>query len=168
MKDKENFYVVFNELDQSQKDAAKSMDNYIFVSGGSGTGKTRVVCCHTAYLLLEHGYKSDEMLIFSCISNSDEEIERNIYKLVGKNYSDSYVNSFTSFCLKILKKNWNLIEEMYPNFRILSNIKRNTILNEISKNIRIKDYNLNFKDVKREISEFIRFLKHNKSKSKFT
>jgi len=162
MKDKENFYVVFNDLDQSQKDAVKSKDNYIFVSGGSGTGKTRVVCCHAAYLMLEHGYKSDEILIFSGISNSEEEIERNIYKLVRKNYSEKYINSFISFCLKILKKNWNLIEGMYPNFRILNNFKRNTIIDEIVKNTRPKEYKWKFKDIKREISEFIRFLKQNR------
>ena len=162
MKDKENFYVVFNDLDQSQKDAVKSKDNYIFVSGGSGTGKTRVICCHAAYLMLEYGYKSDEVLIFCGISNSEEEIERNIYKLIRKNYSENYVNSFISFCLKILKKNWNLIEGMHPNFRILSNFKRNTIIDEIVKNIRPKEYKWKFKDIKREISEFIRFLKQNR------
>ncbi|NVM03602.1 MAG: ATP-dependent helicase, partial [Candidatus Helarchaeota archaeon] len=162
MKDKENFYMVFNNLDQSQKDAVKSKDNYMFVSGGSGTGKTRVVCCHAAYLMLEYGYKSDEILIFSGFSSSEGEIEKNIYKLVRKNYSEIYVNSFVSFCLKILKKNWNLIEGMYPNFRILSKFKRDTIIDEIIKNMSPKEYRWGFRDVKYEISEFIRFLKQNR------
>ena len=102
MKDKKFFKRIFDSLDETQKEAVESKDNYIFVSGGPGTGKTKVVLCYSAFLMLECSFKSDEIIVFSSLSNI--EFEKRLFELIRKNYSEFLPHSFIPFCMKILKK----------------------------------------------------------------
>ena len=159
MKDKNFFKRIFDSLDEAQKEAVESKDNYIFVSGAPGTGKTKVVLCHSALLMLECGFKSDEIILFSRLSNM--EFEKRIYELIRKNYSEFFPHSFIPFCMKILKKNWYKIDGINPNFELLSDFKRNIIIGEIIKDAGSTDYRTNIKNVNSETAEFIRMLKQN-------
>ena len=159
MKDKNFFKRIFDSLDEAQKEAVESKDNYIFVSGAPGTGKTKVVLCHSALLMLECGFKSDEIILFRRMSNM--EFEKRIYELIRKNYSEFFPHSFIPFCMKILKKNWHKIDGINPNFELLSDFKRNIIIGEIIKNAGSPDYRTNIKNVNSETAEFIRMLKQN-------
>lgn len=158
MKEKSSFKKVFDNLDQNQKDTVTAKDNYIAVLGDSGTGKTMVTHCYSAFQTLERRCNSDELLIFTNYSDYQKDFENNIYKLIGENYSKIWINTFNSFCVRILQKYWHFIKGVNPDFKILNNFKRNIIIKDILEN---NNFGKLTKDRTYEIAEFIRLLKQN-------
>ena len=153
------FKKIFNKFDDTQRSAVTSSGDFVFVQGGAGTGKSSVLCCHAAYMLERNSIKYDEILIFGGLPHSEKDIERQLHSLTGLNYSESCAHSFVSFCDRMLKKYWYLIDGVKPYYNRLDDFKRNVILQKIIENNGKQFWR--YRDASLEIGRFITLIKQN-------
>jgi DNA helicase-2/ATP-dependent DNA helicase PcrA len=95
---------ILDDLNPSQREAVEYLDGPLFVFAGPGTGKTRVTTSKLAYLIMEKGYRPDEVLALTFSNRAAQEMEDRVRKLLP-GVSGLQISTFHSFCLEILKDN---------------------------------------------------------------
>ncbi|MEM0465813.1 MAG: ATP-dependent helicase [Candidatus Pacearchaeota archaeon] len=104
--------IIFNELDfylknynDEQKKAIVSNEKRILCIAGAGTGKTSVLTKRIEFLVKYRGVKSEKILAITFTKKAKEEMQKRLINLGIK----THVETFNSFCEKILKKYGNII-----------------------------------------------------------
>ncbi len=98
-----NYYLErFNDY---QKKAIISDKNKILCIAGAGTGKTSVLTKRIEFLIKYRGVKNEKILAITFTRKARQEMQDRLMKL-GVN---AHVETFNSFCEKILKKYGNII-----------------------------------------------------------
>ncbi len=99
-----NFLEELNSLNDQQREAVTFGDGPLMIVAGAGTGKTTVLTKRVAYLILEKGVKSDEILALTFTDKAAKEMEERVDRLLPLGYLDLWAMTFHSFCDKILKR----------------------------------------------------------------
>ena len=132
---------------------------------GAGSGKTLTILGKIKYLIEKKKYKEDEIL---CISFTNETVTSLRNKLLNMNY-DIEVLTFHKLGLKLLyNDNYFIINDNYLDYiideYINSYVINNKKYNRLFRNLYYTDKNINkinYNDLKRLISTFIKLSKSN-------
>ena len=110
----------FNDLNESQEKAVKSIAGPVMVMAGAGAGKTKVLTSRVAYLIKEIGIAPSAILAVTFTNKAAREMKERIAKLTEMEVSSLWISTFHSFAARILRieaenasldKNFNIIDE---------------------------------------------------------
>lgn len=95
--------VLDRELNPEQAAAAKKINGPMLILAGAGSGKTRCITYKIAHLVSCHGVDSDRILAVTFTNKAAREMKERIFKLLGCRKSFSWMGTFHSVCLRLLK-----------------------------------------------------------------
>ncbi len=81
---------------------ADSAGRALLIVAGAGTGKTTVITKRIAWLIMEQGLRSDEILALTFTNKAADEMIERVDKLLPYGYVDLWVSTFHTFCQRIL------------------------------------------------------------------
>lgn len=91
------------ELNPEQAAAAKKIDGPMLILAGAGSGKTRCITYKIAHLVSQHGVEADRILAVTFTNKAAREMKSRIQKLLDCNMNFSWMGTFHSVCLRLLK-----------------------------------------------------------------
>lgn len=110
---------ILQGLNASQLEAVTSMEGFIRVIAGAGSGKTRALARRFAYLVNEIGILPGNILCVTFTNKSANEMRQRIHNLTGDN-DTGYISTFHSFCVSVLQEDSHALQ--YPkSFLVLDN-----------------------------------------------
>lgn len=95
--------VLDRELNQKQAAAAKKIQGPMLILAGAGSGKTRCITYKIAHLVSAYNVDSDRILAVTFTNKAAREMKERIQKLLGCHMSFSWMGTFHSVCLRLLK-----------------------------------------------------------------
>ncbi|WP_405335117.1 ATP-dependent helicase [Fibrobacter sp.] len=95
--------VLDRELNPEQAAAAKKIDGPMLILAGAGSGKTRSITYKIAHLVSQHGVEADRILAVTFTNKAAREMKSRIQKLLDCNMNFSWMGTFHSVCLRLLK-----------------------------------------------------------------
>lgn len=139
-----------DDLNSKQLEAVTSMKNTMVVAS-AGTGKTRVLTYHLAYLISQ-GVDPKQIYAFTFTNKAAREMKQRVTNL---NYKSrlSYISTFHSFFYDILNTYCNFIDFEYP-ISIIDDDDRMNIIREIAKDLKIEILDQDIKQIISNIKNF--------------
>jgi len=124
----------FNEflttkLNAEQQKAVQHQDGALLVIAGAGSGKTRVITARIAHLILNAGVSPRAIVALTFTNKAAKEMQERITHFLGKHVELPFIGTFHSYCLRLLKKNQELLD--YPFFSILDDDDQQKLLSGI-------------------------------------
>ena len=145
----------FNDLNESQELAVKTIDGPVMVMAGAGAGKTKVLTSRVAYLIKEIGIAPSAILAVTFTNKAASEMKERIAKLTEMEVSGLWISTFHSFAARILRieatnafldKNFNIIDEedsLKVIKEIMANIEDKSVKPQMMKRLISKSKNFN-------------------------
>ena len=139
-------------LNDKQREAAEYFGGPLLILAGAGSGKTRVLTYKIAYMLEQNMMKPWEILAITFTNKAAKEMKERVEGLVGQVASDMWLGTFHSVCVRILKREIELLG-YGRDFNIFDEIDKEKVIKEILKkqNIDEKVYPVGL--IKSEISK---------------
>ena len=129
---------ILNGLNDEQKDAVTSIDGYIRVIAGAGSGKTRALTHRYAYLVKECGISPSSILSVTFTNKAAQEMRDRIRNMIG-DQDLGYICTFHGLCVRILREDIHYLH--YPsNFTILDQDDQKLLLADVYDTLKIDDY----------------------------
>ncbi|PIR00298.1 MAG: ATP-dependent DNA helicase PcrA [Nitrospinae bacterium CG11_big_fil_rev_8_21_14_0_20_45_15] len=91
-------------LNEQQMEAVHCTEGPLIVIAGAGSGKTRVITHRIAHLILERNISSDQVLAITFTNKAAGEMKERIRQMIDLSQSPSWISTFHSFCLRILRR----------------------------------------------------------------
>jgi len=119
-----------HKLNPAQREAVIHQQGSLLIVAGAGSGKTRVITARIAHLLLNHKALPSSIIALTFTNKAALEMKERIQHFLDQQQQElPFVGTFHSFCLRILKKNSELLEN--PFFSILDEDDQQKILQGI-------------------------------------
>lgn len=96
--------VLDRELNAEQSAAAKKIDGPMLILAGAGSGKTRCITYKIAHLVSFHDVPADRILAVTFTNKAAREMKDRIQRLLDSRESFSWMGTFHSICLRLLKR----------------------------------------------------------------
>ncbi len=140
---------ILENLNSSQFEAVTSMEGYIRVIAGAGSGKTRALTHRFAYLVNEIGILPGNILCVTFTNKAANEMRQRIHNMTGDN-DTGYINTFHGFCVNILQEDSYAVG--YPkSFLVLDNSDINDMLGMIYEERGLTLRDMTFRDARNKI-----------------
>jgi DNA helicase-2/ATP-dependent DNA helicase PcrA len=110
---------LLKNLNPAQKQAVIHDSGPLLIVAGAGTGKTTVLINRLAYLIMEKGVKTDEILLMTFTDKATGEMVERADKILPYGYVDLWINTFHGFCERILRDH-ALDIGLSPEFKLLN------------------------------------------------
>jgi len=123
---------LLNKLNDKQREAVEYMDGPLLILAGAGSGKTRVLTYKIAYLLEQEIVKPWQILAITFTNKAAKEMKERVEALVGQVASDMWLGTFHSVCVRILKREIELLGYS-RDFNIFDEIDKEKVIKEIMK-----------------------------------
>jgi DNA helicase II / ATP-dependent DNA helicase PcrA len=124
------FLLDLSTLNEQQKQAVTSPNQYLRVIAGAGSGKTRVLTYRIAHLIQDLGIADRTILAITFTNKAANEMKQRVAKLLNKMELGSHISTFHSFCARFLREEIRLIN--YPtSFVIIDEEDQYKIINEL-------------------------------------
>lgn len=125
-------------LNEEQRKAVTSIDGYIRVIAGAGSGKTKALTHRYAYLVNECGISPSSILSVTFTNKAAQEMRDRIRNMIG-DQDLGYICTFHGLCVRILREDINYLH--YPsNFTILDQDDQKLLLSDVYDTLKINDY----------------------------
>ncbi len=111
--------IAHNKFNASQQEAIEHRQGPLLVVAGAGTGKTTVLVNRLADILEQEKLSSDRVLLLTFTEKAAQEMEERADRLLPYGYLDLWINTFHSFCERILREH-ALDIGLPADFRVLS------------------------------------------------
>ncbi len=109
---------ITKNLNPAQKKAVETLDGPVLILAGAGSGKTRVLTCRMANLIANGAAAPDEILCVTFTNKAAKEMEHRSFKILSEIgmpvTRDLWVNTFHSFCVRILRQHIDLLHYKKP------------------------------------------------------
>ena len=119
-------------LNDRQKEAVEYMDGPLLILAGAGSGKTRVLTYKIAYLLEQEIVKPWQILAITFTNKAAKEMKERVEGLVGQVAQDMWLGTFHSVCVRILKREIELLGYT-RDFNIFDEIDKEKVIKEVMK-----------------------------------
>ena len=131
---------ILTDLNPKQQEAVTYTDGPLLILAGAGSGKTRCLTHRAAYLILEKGVPSREILLTTFTNKAAGEMKERIRKLIGD--EPGFVGTFHSFCVRVLRIDGREIG-IKPNFVIYDEQDQKEAIKEIltAMNLSVESFN---------------------------
>jgi len=131
-----------NQLNQNQQQAVLHSKGPAVVLAGAGSGKTRVLTTHAAWLTQEKKLSPDQILLVTFTNKAAGEMNQRIQTLT--NTQLPFSGTFHSFCARVLRREATNIG-LQPNYLIFDSSDQATLMRQIvkDKNIDTQRYKSN-------------------------
>ncbi|MBO5478107.1 MAG: DNA helicase PcrA [Clostridia bacterium] len=123
---------LLDKLNNKQREAVEYMDGPLLILAGAGSGKTRVLTYKIAYLLEQGIVKPWQILAITFTNKAAKEMKERVEALVGQVASDMWLGTFHSVCVRILKREIELLGYT-RDFNIFDEIDKEKVIKEIMK-----------------------------------
>ena len=147
-------------LNDRQKEAVEYMDGPLLILAGAGSGKTRVLTYKIAYLLEKEIVKPWQILAITFTNKAAKEMKERVEGLVGQVAQDMWLGTFHSVCVRILKREIELLGYT-RDFNIFDEIDKEKVLKEVTKKLNIDEKMYPIGLLKSEISKAKEVMKDN-------
>ena len=148
-------------LNDRQKEAVEYMEGPLLILAGAGSGKTRVLTYKIAYLLEQDIVKPWQVLAITFTNKAAKEMKERVEGLVGQVAQDMWLGTFHSVCVRILKREIELLGYTRE-FNIFDEIDKEKVLKEVSKKLNIDEKMYPIGLLKSEISKAKEVMKDEK------
>ena len=138
-------------LNDKQKEAVLATEGPCLVIAGAGSGKTKVLTHHLAYLISEKGVKPYNILAITFTNKAASEMKQRVEKLVGDVAQEMWMGTFHSICVRILRRFIDRIG-FDTSFLIFDTSDQKTVVKECLKALNIDDKTFSDRSVLSEIS----------------
>jgi DNA helicase-2/ATP-dependent DNA helicase PcrA len=101
--DGDNKLWYLEKLNDSQRQAAKTLDGPLLVLAGAGTGKTRVLITRIAHILMLGRAHPGEILAVTFTNKAAREMKARVSELVGKPVEGWWIGTFHAIGARILR-----------------------------------------------------------------
>ena len=143
---------LLTNLNDKQKEAVTYMDGPLLILAGAGSGKTRVLTFKIAYLLEQEIVKPWQILAITFTNKAAKEMKERVNDLVGQVANDMWLGTFHSVCVRILKREIELVG-YGKDFNIFDEIDKEKVIKEVMKKLNIDDKIYPVGLIKSEISK---------------
>ncbi len=144
--------VVFDKLNDHQKEAVLSTEGRVRVIAGAGSGKTRVLAHRFVYLVNELGISPSNILCMTFTNKAAQEMKNRISRMVDIGNVNDLICTIHGFCVKVLRR--DIYRMGYPkNFIILDEEDCKALAKQATQEFN-EDYTI--KTIKGFLSEVLR------------
>lgn len=143
---------LLNELNDKQKEAVEYLDGPLLILAGAGSGKTRVLTYKIAYLLDKKVVKPWEILAITFTNKAAKEMKERAIGLIGEEANDVWLGTFHSVCVRILRREINLLG-YGQDFNIFDELDKDKVIKEVLKKLNIDEKQYPVSLIKYEISK---------------
>ncbi|AOG60061.1 ATP-dependent DNA helicase [Spiroplasma helicoides] len=125
-------------LNEQQLDSVITTDVPLRIIAGAGSGKTRVITTKIAYLIEKENILPNKILAVTFTNKAANEMKERILKLSNNLYKVNHIMTFHSFCVRILREEFELLN-LKQNFTIIDTSEQTRIIRRILKSLDIVD-----------------------------
>lgn len=137
-------------LNEQQKAAVVATEGYVRVIAGAGSGKTKTLAHRYAYLVNEVGVSPSNILCVTFTNKAANEMKNRVRKFVDMGNVNDFICTYHGFCVKVLREDIHKIG--YPSsYIIMDEEDQKTILREIYEELGLKQTDLTFKSILKDI-----------------
>ncbi len=133
---------ITQNLNPAQKKAVQTLDGPVLILAGAGSGKTRVLISRMANLIAHGAAAPDEVLCVTFTNKAAKEMEHRSFKILSELgvpvTRDLWINTFHSFCVRILRKHIDLLHYKKP-FTIYDSGDQLSQIKRVMTNLNIND-----------------------------
>ena len=141
---------LFAGLNEQQKAAVVATEGYVRVIAGAGSGKTKTLAHRYAYLVNEVGVSPSNILCVTFTNKAANEMKNRVRKFVDMGNVNDFICTYHGFCVKVLREDIHKIG--YPSsYIIMDEEDQKTILREIYEELGLKQTDLTFKSILKDI-----------------
>jgi DNA helicase-2/ATP-dependent DNA helicase PcrA len=147
--------VINHELNPPQKKAVETMDGPVLILAGAGSGKTRVLTHRMANIIAKGLASTDEILCVTFTNKAAKEMEHRIFKILADLNvpvtRQLWVNTFHSFCVRVLRQHIDLLDYKKP-FTIYDSGDQISLIKRVMTSLNINDKMFPPKNIQSRIS----------------
>ncbi|MBF0779871.1 MULTISPECIES: UvrD-helicase domain-containing protein [unclassified Granulicatella] len=130
---------LLNGMNTKQKEAIQCTQGPLLIMAGAGSGKTRVLTHRIAYLIEEKNVNPWNILAITFTNKAAREMKERLEGLIGQISRDMWVSTFHSMCVRILRREAELIGYSRQ-FNIIDTAEQKLLMKRILKDL---DYDAN-------------------------
>ncbi len=105
-------------LNENQKEAVLSDDDYLRIIAGAGSGKTRVLTMRIAHLIMDEDVWANKILAITFTNKAANEMKERIRRMLEDDTRTPWISTIHSLCVRILREDIGTMG--YPrNFTIM-------------------------------------------------
>lgn len=125
------------KLDKNQIKAIKHGNGPLLIIAGAGTGKTTVITQRIKHLILDNKILPSQILALTFTEKAAFEMQERVDVLLPYGYVNLWINTFHSFCDRILRDDAHAIG-LDPNYKLISESESILFLRENIFNLKLK------------------------------
>jgi DNA helicase-2/ATP-dependent DNA helicase PcrA len=126
------------QLNSRQRAAVETTEGPLLVLAGAGTGKTRVLTCRIAHILLTQRAIPSQILAVTFTNKAANEMRERLVEMVGRSAEGLWLGTFHAMCLRMLRRYAELVD--YPaHFTILDSDDQLRLIKQVMKAENIDD-----------------------------
>ena len=129
---------IFEGLNPQQAEAVSYVDGPLLILAGAGSGKTRVLTHRIAYLIAEMGVAPDNILAITFTNKAAGEMKDRLTQMVGFLSSRLWVSTFHSACVRILRRDADILGYK-KSFSIYDSSDQRALIQNILKDLNLDD-----------------------------
>lgn len=133
-------------LNSKQFEAVNATEGYVRVIAGAGSGKTKLLVSRYAYLVLDYGIDSSNILCVTFTNKAAAEMKKRIRDIIGGEHDTTLICTYHGFCARLLREN---PEKLFLNkgFQIIDTSQQKAILEEIYQKYELKLDHASFENI---------------------
>lgn len=125
-----------NQLNPTQFEAVTSQARLLLVLAGAGSGKTRVLICRIAWLILDGGFNSEQILAVTFTNKAASEMRQRLAKMFNMSGKRFWVGTFHGISHRLLRLH-SREAELPEEFRVIDNKEQELLLKEIITDLKL-------------------------------
>ena len=126
-----------SDLNPQQREAVLHDDSPLLIVAGAGSGKTAVLTRRIAHLLRFKGVQPWQILAITFTNKAAKEMQERVTGLIGPEAQNMAVATFHSTCVRILRRNAQLVPGLNSNFTIYDSDDSKRLLQQIAKDMEL-------------------------------
>ncbi len=144
---------LLKQLNPEQKRAVLTTEGPLLILAGAGSGKTRVITRRVAWLICHLGIHPARILAITFTNKAANEMKERIEQLIGLESRGSWIGTFHSMMLRILRRHGELLGYR-SSFTIFDTYDQRRVMADVLKELNISERTLSPREALSVISKY--------------